>query len=124
MQTSGGPRNSKPGTLTRLFFDAVQQYDRPDALQYKEGGTYKSISHRDLADRVRRIALGLQELGLQPGDRVAILSENRPCWVIAYYACLTSALTDVPFYPNLPAEQLPYLINDSGAAAIFSSNPA
>src|SRR5690348_7728659 len=64
MQTSGGPRNSAPGTLTRLFFDAVQKYDRPDALQYKEGGAYKPISHRELADRVRRTALGLQELGL------------------------------------------------------------
>ena len=121
MQTSGGPRNSPPGTLTRLFFDAVQKYDRPDALQYKEGGAYKPISHRELADRVRRTALGLQELGLQPGDRVAIISENRPEWAIADYACLMSGLTDVPFYPNLPAEQLPYLINDSGAAAIFCS---
>src|SRR3954464_345370 len=90
MQTSGGPRNSAPGTLTRLFFDAVQKYDRPDALQYKEGGTYKPISHHDLGDRVRRVALGLQELGLQPGDRVAILSENRPEWAIADYACLNS----------------------------------
>jgi len=121
MQTSGGPRNSPPGTLTRLFFDAVQKYDRPDALQYKEGGVYKPISHRELADRVRHVALGLQQLGLAPGDRVAILSENRPEWAIADYACLTSALTDVPLYPNLPAEQIPYLINDSGAVAIFCS---
>jgi long-chain acyl-CoA synthetase len=121
MQTSGGPRNSTPGTLTRLFFDAAQKYDRPDALQYKEGGVYKPISHHEVTDRVRRIALGLQELGLQPGDRVAILSENRPEWAIADYACLASALTDVPLYPNLPAEQLPYLINDSGATVVFCS---
>jgi long-chain acyl-CoA synthetase len=123
-QVSGGPRNSAPGTLTRLFFDAVEKYNRPDALQYKEGGSYKPISHRELADRVRRVALGLQELGLQPGDRVAILSENRPEWAIADYACLTSALTDVPLYPNLPAEQLPYLINDSGSSVIFCSTAA
>jgi long-chain acyl-CoA synthetase len=121
METSGGPRNSAPGTLTRLFFDAVQKFDRPDALQYKEGGTYKPISHREMGDRVRHVALGLQALGLQPGDRVAILSENRPEWAIADYACLNSALTDVPLYPNLPAEQIPYLINDSGAVAIFCS---
>ena len=121
MQTSGGPRNSTPGTLTRLFFDAVQKYDRPDALQYKENGVYKPISHRVLADRVRHVALGLQELGLAPGDRVAILSENRPEWAIADYACLASALTDVSLYPNLPAEQIPYLVNDSGASAIFCS---
>jgi long-chain acyl-CoA synthetase len=121
MQGSGGPRNSPPGTLTRLFFDAVEKYNRPDALQYKEDGVFKPISHKQLADRVRHVALGLQELGLQPGDRVAILSENRPEWAIADYACLTSALTDVPLYPSLPAEQLPYLINDSGSAVLFSS---
>jgi long-chain acyl-CoA synthetase len=124
MQVSGGPRNSTPGTLTRLFFDAVEKFKRPDALQYKESGSYHPISHQQLGDRVRRVALGLQELGLQPGDRVAILSENRPEWAIADYACLASGLTDVPFYPNLPAEQVPYLINDSGAVAIFCSNAA
>jgi len=124
MQASGGPRNSKPGTLTQLFFDAVDKYNRPDALQVKVGGAYQPISHRELADRVRRVALGLQELGIRAGERVAILSENRPEWAIADYACLASALTDVPFYPNLPPEQIPYLLNDSGAVAIFCSTAA
>src|SRR5512140_674148 len=107
MQVSGGPRNSTPGTLTQLFFDAVDKFNRPDALQSKVGGAFQPISHRALADRVRRVALGLQDLGIRRGDRVAILSENRPEWAIADYACLTSALTDVPFYPNLPPEQMP-----------------
>src|SRR3954471_3380590 len=114
MQSSGGPRNSSPGTLTKLFFDAVEKFDRPDALQYKLAGAYHPISHRVLADRVRHAALGLQELGIRAGDRVAILSENRPEWAIADFACLTAGLTDVPFYLNLPPEQLPYLLNDSG----------
>ena len=124
MQASGGPRNSAPGTLTKLFFDAVEKYNRPDALQSKDGGKYQPISHRDLGDRVRRVALGLQELGIRAGDRVAIISENRPEWAIADYACLTSGLADVPLYPNLPPEQIPYLLNDSGAVAIFCSTPA
>jgi long-chain acyl-CoA synthetase len=124
MQASGGPRNSEPGTLTKLFFDAVEKYNRPDALQFKANGKYHAISHRDLADRVRRVALGLQALGIRSGERVAILSENRPEWAIADYACLASALTDVPFYLNLPPEQLPYLLNDSGAVAIFCSTAA
>jgi long-chain acyl-CoA synthetase len=124
MQASGGPRNSAPGTLTKLFFDAVERFNRPDALQSKVAGKYQPISHRELADRVRRVALGLQELGIRAGERVAILSENRPEWAIADFACLASALTDVPFYLNLPPEQLPYLLNDSGAVAIFCSNGA
>src|SRR4051812_414654 len=121
MQSSGGPRNSPPGTLTRLFFDAVEKYNRPDALQHKVDGAFKSISHREVADRVRRVAMGLQELGVQPGDRVALLSENRVEWAVADYACLNSGVTDVPIYPNLPAEQVAYIIRDSGAVAAFCS---
>ncbi|MEP6730298.1 MAG: long-chain fatty acid--CoA ligase, partial [bacterium] len=122
MHSSGGPRNSKPGTLSKLFFDAVERHDKPDALQYKVNGAYQPISSRTLADRVRRLAFGLAELGTKPGDRIAIFSENRPEWAIADYACVTSAVTDVPLYPNLPPEQAAYILRDSGAVAIFVSN--
>jgi long-chain acyl-CoA synthetase len=124
MIASGGPRNTPPGTLTRLFFDAVARHDKPDALQVKIDGTYQPISSRVVADRVRHLALGLSEVGVMPGDRVAILSENRPEWAIADYACLTASLTDVPLYPNLPAEQAAYILRDSGAVAIFVSDAA
>ncbi len=122
MIASGGPRNTPPGTLTRLFFDAVARFDKPDALQVKVKGTYQPISSRTLGERVRRLALGLQELEVRPGDRVALFSENRPEWAIADYACLTASLTDVPLYPNLPPEQAAYILNDSGAVAIFVSD--
>ena len=121
MISSGGPRDSAPGTLTRLFLDALA-HDKPDALQVKVQGVYQPISSRTLGERVRRLALGLQELGVQPGDRVAILSENRPEWAIADYACLTASLTDVPLYPNLPAEQACFILRDAGAVAIFVSD--
>jgi len=122
MISSGGPRGSEPGTLTRLFFDALARHDKPDALQVKVQGVYQPISSRTLGERVRRLALGLQELGIQPGDRVAIFSENRPEWAIADYACLTASLADVPLYPNLPAEQACYILRDSGSVAVFVSD--
>jgi long-chain acyl-CoA synthetase len=121
MIASGGPRNSPPGTLTRLFFGALA-HDKPDAMQVKIKGVYTPISSRTIGDRVRVIALGLQELGIKPGDRVALFSENRPEWALADYACLTASLTDVPLYPNLPPEQAAYILNDSGAVAIFVSD--
>jgi long-chain acyl-CoA synthetase len=123
MHATGGPRNSTPGTLNQLFFDAISRHNKPDAFQVKQGGAYQPISSLDFADAVRDVALGLQELGVKAGDRVAILSENRPEWAIADYACLTAGLTDVPIYPTLPAEQIPYLLNDSGCVAVFTSTP-
>jgi long-chain acyl-CoA synthetase len=124
MITSGGPRNSAPGTLNQLFFEAVAKYQKPNALQVKRNGRYEPISHETLATRVRRVALGLIELGVRAGDRVAILSENRPEWAVADYACLTAGVADVPLYPNLPAEQIAYILRDSGSVAIFASDAA
>ena len=119
-ESRGGPRPA-PGTLTQLFFDAAERYDRRDALQVKVNGAYQPISHRTVVERVRHVALGLQELGLTRGDRVAILSENRPEWAIADFGCLTAGLTDVPVYPTLPAEQVRYVIADSGARIVLAS---
>ncbi|MCA0376967.1 MAG: long-chain fatty acid--CoA ligase [Gemmatimonadetes bacterium] len=122
LYAQGGPRPA-PGTLTALFFDAVERHDRPDALLYKVRGVWEPMSHRTILERVRRAALGLARLGIVSGDRVGILSENRPEWLIADYACLCSGVTDVPIYPTLPAEQIPYLLQDSGARAVFVSTP-
>lgn len=117
---NGGPRPA-PGTLTQLFFQAVERYDKPDALQVKIGDRYEPISHRSLLERVRHVSYALGDLGVNPGDRVAIISENRPEWAIADYACLTSGLTDVSVYPTLPAAQIAYILQDSGVVAVFLS---
>jgi long-chain acyl-CoA synthetase len=110
-----------PKTLTQLFVEAVEEHDQPNALQTKVGGAYQPISHRTIADRVRHVAFGLRALGVGSGNRVAILSENRPEWAIADYACLMGGMADVPIYPTLPAEQIAYILRDSGAVAIFLS---
>ena len=93
MMTTGGPRVGGPGTLNQLFFDAVERFNKPNALQVKRNGRYEPISHSMLLERVRRVALGLQELGVRGGDRVAILSENRPEWAIADFACFPWIVT-------------------------------
>lgn len=118
---SGGPA-PKPGTLNELFFEAIERFDKPDAMMVKRSGKYAPIGHREIERRVRHAALGLRTLGIKHGDRVSILSENRPEWAIADYACLTTGVTDVPIYPTLPADQIAYILKDSGASAIFVSN--
>ena len=121
MEARGGPRPA-PGTLNQLFFDAADRFKKPNALQYRKDGSYRPISHADIMERVRHLARGLSSLGIRRGDRVAILSENRPEWAIADFACLTGGMTDVPIYPTIPSEQIAYILKDSGAAAIFVSN--
>jgi long-chain acyl-CoA synthetase len=111
-----------PATLSQLFVEAVEEHDGPSAMQTKVGDVYQPISHRTLADRVRHVAFGLRALGVAASDRVAILSENRPEWAIADYACLLSGIADVPIYTTLPAEQVAYILRDSGAVAVFVSS--
>jgi long-chain acyl-CoA synthetase len=120
MIASGGPRPPL-GTLTQIFFDGVEKFKLPNAYQYKQDGKYHPISHADVLKRVRHIALGLASIGVERGARVGIMSENRPEWALADWACLCSGLTDVPIYPTLPAEQTVHPLNDSGAVALFVS---
>ena len=111
-----------PGTLTRLFFDAVERHGTlPAAFRYKDGDRWIGLTHAQVEERVRAVSLGLRELGVAPGDRVAILSENRPEWAIADYACLCARAADVPIYPTLTAKQVEYILRDSGAVAVFCS---
>jgi len=112
-------------TLTELFFDAVERYaNHPAAFRYKADGTWRSVTHRAVAERVQALAVGLRELSLGAGEKVAILSETRLEWTLADYACLCIRATDVPIYPTLPANQVEHILRDSGAAAVFCSTAA
>ncbi len=123
MQSTGGPRPA-PTTLTAIFFEAVDKFALPNAYQYKKDGKFAPISHAQVLERARRVSLGLGAIGVQRGDRVGIMSENRPEWAIADWACLCGGKTDVPIYPTLPADQIVHPLNDSGAVALFVSNEA
>ncbi len=120
MIVSGGPRPAR-GTLNDLFFTSLERYRHPASYQFKRDGKYQSIGHEEVLRRVRHVSLGLQSLGLVPGDRVAIMSENRPEWALSDWACLTARLADVPIYATLPAEQVTHPVANSGAKAMFVS---
>jgi long-chain acyl-CoA synthetase len=109
-------------TLTELLFGALDRFGtRPIAMRAKRGGQWVELSYKELADRIQDLSLGLLDLGLATGDRVAILSENRPEWAIADYGCLAACCADVPIYPTLPAKQVEQNLADSGAVAVFVS---
>ncbi len=114
-----------PRTLTELFFTAMDTYrDRPVAMRSKAGGHWQDLSYREVLERTRALSVGLLELGIEAGDRIAILSENRPEWAIADYAVLAARCPDVPVYPTLPPRQIEYVLRDSGAALVFASTQA
>ncbi|HEY6947366.1 MAG TPA: long-chain fatty acid--CoA ligase [Gemmatimonadales bacterium] len=112
-----------PRTLNELFLDAMDRLAaKPAVLRRKNAGRWEDISGSAMLARVHDVSLGLRDLGVGAGDRVAILSENRPEWAMADYACLALRAADVPVYPSLPAKQVEYILRDSGSAAVFVSN--
>jgi long-chain acyl-CoA synthetase len=113
------------GTLTQLFFTAIDRHaGLPAAFRSKVGGAWEAVTHRDAAERVQAISLGLRELGVKPGDKVALISENRPEWALGDYACLCARATDVPIYPTLPPKQTEYILRDSESVAVLCSTAA
>jgi long-chain acyl-CoA synthetase len=108
-------------TLCDVFLSAAAS-GKPDLLTSKAGGRWTPISARDFGYTVRALSLGLNALGIQPGERVAIVSENRPEWAMADYAILCAGAWTVPIYPTLPAPQIVPLFKDAGAKAVFVSN--
>jgi long-chain acyl-CoA synthetase len=113
---------TQPRTLNDIFFGTADRFrDRPVALRHKQGERWLPISYAELLERVHAVSAGLLDLGIAPGDRVALLSENRPEWAITDYACLAARCADVPVYPSLPAKQIEYILRDAGAVAVCVS---
>ncbi|HKA37383.1 MAG TPA: long-chain fatty acid--CoA ligase [Thermoanaerobaculia bacterium] len=108
-------------TLCDIFLKASAS-GKADLMISKVGEEWKSIGAQDFSYTVRALSMGLNALGIQPGDRVAILSENRPEWAMSDYAVLCAGAWSVPIYPTLPAQQIAPLLRDSGARAIFVSS--
>lgn len=110
------------GTLVELFFEAVDRFGDAAALQrMTTETTVEDISYRRVHTTVKRIVAALAESGLGRGDRAAILSENRPEWPLTDYGCLCAGVVPVPIYPSLTAQQISFLLEDSGAKTVFVS---
>ncbi len=109
-------------TIPRLFLQLTDRYQKAALLLYKEGGRYLSLSTAEVRQEVERIALGLKDLGVGPGDRVILLAENSPWWVMTDYAILSLGAVTVPIYPSLVPDQIKYIINDSDSKVVIVSD--
>ena len=113
---------SEVTTLSRLFLESCRKYKKPDRMMAKKMGVWTKISTDEVETTVRRLSLGLRGLGLKPGDRVAILSENRPEWVMADLAALCAGAVTVPIYTSLLPDQVRFLLDDAGAKMVVCSD--
>jgi long-chain acyl-CoA synthetase len=112
-----------PSTLNDVFFAAAER-DLENVMLYREAGQWLAISSTDLRRKVLGTARALDQWGIRKGDRVAILSENRPEWPIADFAILLLGAVTIPVYSTLTPEQTAFTLRDSGATAVFVSTSA
>ncbi|MGD2068052.1 MAG: long-chain fatty acid--CoA ligase [Gemmatimonadota bacterium] len=118
---ASNPAELPRGTLAELFLDTVARYGDEAAFRYFVGDTdqLRDLSYRDAHEHVKAVVGALRELGLERGDRVALLSKNRPAWALTDYGCVCAGVVDVPIYDTLTAPQVAYILEDSGARAVF-----
>ncbi len=112
-------------TLISLLQHSIEHYGSKPALAHKpKGGTYQDISYAELGESVDAFSKGLNALGVQKDDRVAILSENRPEWAITDFGTLKARAVTVPMFSTLTAAQVGYILKDSGSKIICVSTEA
>lgn len=110
-----------PQTIPHFCIESFRRNNKPNALAYKAENVWKHLSGTDVIGRIKRIALGLASLGVKAGDRIAIISENRPEWSLTDIAILSLRAVNVPIYTTQAVEQIRYILEDSGARMLFVS---
>ena len=115
-----GSRAAMNKTINDVFCSVVER-DQDRVMLYKQTDGWTRISSRDLYHQVIGTARTLAKWGIGRGDRVAIVSENRPEWAVADFASLLLGAADVPIYPTLTQEQTLAILQDSGARIAFVS---
>lgn len=109
-------------TIPDLYLNTVKNFKKGSLLSSKIDGSYVPISTDEFDRSVRRTACGLKNLGHGKGDKLIILADNSPDWVIIDFANLCLGGITVPIYPTLASEQVRYIINDSDARIAVCSN--
>jgi len=113
-------QSSKPRTLADIFFQVVER-DYSRVMLFERQKKWHAISSRELYRRVMGVVIELRRRGVMPGDRVAILAENRPEWMIADFAILLCGAATVPIYPTLAPNQIRYMLRQAGVRTVFAS---
>ena len=109
-------------SLLHMVEHTVNAHPYRDALKVRRAGLYLGITYRQLWETIRRLTHGMAAIGLQPGDRIAIFSGNRPEWPITDFAIMALRAISVPLHTNATDQQLKYILNDARVRAVFVEN--
>jgi long-chain acyl-CoA synthetase len=113
-----------PQTVCDIFYRSVDTFRKPEHLKLKKDGAWRALSSEQLRAAVEEASMGLRALGVEKGDTVAILSENRPEWAIADLATLCAGAADATIYATLTPPQVQYILADSESKVVFVSSAA
>ncbi len=111
-----------PENLGQLFKSTVGRFPKKEAIGFKQGERYRWVTWQEFGGKVDSIASTFMKKGLGSGDRIAILSENRPEWAAADLAAQSIGMITVPIYPSLTSAEIQYILQDSGAKVVAVSN--
>src|SRR5829696_666094 len=117
-----GAEGTGSKTIADLLPLAVKKYGDKPAQRYKVGDEWVDASYTELGEAVKEVALGLVDLGIQPGDKVSILAHTRPEWTHACFGILTAGGTLVTIYQTNSPEECQYVLEHSDSRAIFVEN--
>jgi long-chain acyl-CoA synthetase len=106
-----------------MFWNRVEKSAGAPAQKFKQRGTWKTLTWREVGDVVREVAAGLVALGRRPGDAVAILSTSRAEWVQADFAIFSTGCVTIPIYPTYPPDLIQYIVNDAGVKTLIVEDP-
>jgi long-chain acyl-CoA synthetase len=110
--------------LAAMFFAEAARHGGKPFLWAKRGDVYQSISWAEAASQASRLSRGLRSLGIEPGDRVGLVSENRPEWIVADMAIIAAGAITVPAYTTNTVEDHRHILSNSGCRAVIVSTEA
>src|SRR4051812_39555154 len=102
-------------------FEKMSSRGDDTVILVQSGGDWKPVTSKQMYGRVRALVEAFKSWGLQAGDRVALLSENRWEWAVSDFATLAMGAVDVPLYQTLTPEQMGFMLKNSGAKVIIVS---
>ena len=106
-------------TISQMFLGITNEFSSKSLYYYKKNKDWIGIKGSDVRGTVRNLASGLRSIGINNGDKVAILSTNSPRWCMTDYGIICNGSATVTVYPTLPAGQIQYILENSDSKAIF-----